>query len=98
MRLKGAADDEFVSADRGDDCRRLEQRRGPGACCHRRRARVDALPRILFRTIGRGTGKLTRTVLPGKRVCDNLTGSPQGQDRTKLGNQSFRVTGITAYL
>jgi hypothetical protein len=64
MRLEGAADDEFVSADRGDDCRRLEQRRGPGACRHRRRARVDALPRILFRTIGRGTGKLTRTVLP----------------------------------
>ena len=25
-------------------------------------------------------------------------GARRGQDRTKLGNQSFRVTGITAYL
>jgi hypothetical protein len=31
-------------------------------------------------------GKLTRTVLPGKRVCDNLTGARRAQDRTKLGN------------
>jgi hypothetical protein len=60
MRLKGADDDEFAIRQH---CRRLERRRGPGACRHRRRARVDARPRILFRTIGRGTGKLTRTVL-----------------------------------
>ena len=53
----------------------------------------------LFRTIGRGTGKLTRTVLPqanafamiGRRAAAAEIG-------TKLGNHSFRATGITAYL
>jgi len=53
----------------------------------------------LFRTIGRGTGKLTRTVLPEanayamirRRAADAGIG-------TKLGNHSFRATGITAYL
>jgi integrase/recombinase XerC len=53
----------------------------------------------LFRTIGRGTGKLTRTVLPqanayamiGRRAAAAGIG-------TKLGNHSFRATGITAYL
>jgi site-specific recombinase XerD len=53
----------------------------------------------LFRTIGRGTGVLTRTPLPqanayamiGRRaVAAGIT--------TKLGNHSFRATGITAYL
>jgi site-specific recombinase XerD len=53
----------------------------------------------LFRTIGRGTGKLTRTVLPqanayamiGRRAA--ATGIA-----TKLGNHSFRASGIAAYL
>jgi Phage integrase family len=53
----------------------------------------------LFRTIGRGTGLLTRTPLPqanayamiGRRAA--ATGIA-----TKLGNHSFRATGITAYL
>jgi integrase len=53
----------------------------------------------LFRTIGRGTSKLTRTVLPqanayamiGRRTAAAGIG-------TKLGNHSFRATGITAYL
>src|SRR5262249_26777246 len=53
----------------------------------------------LFRTIGWGTGKLTRTVLPqanayamiGRRAAAAGIG-------TKLGNHSFRATGITAYL
>jgi integrase len=53
----------------------------------------------LFRTIGRGTGKLTRTVLPqanayamiGRRAAVAGIG-------TRLGNHSFRATGITAYL
>ncbi len=53
----------------------------------------------LFRTIGRGTGKLTRTPLPqanaymmiGRRAVAAGIG-------TKLGNHSFRATGITAYL
>jgi hypothetical protein len=53
----------------------------------------------LFRTIGRGTGKLTRTVLPQAnayamiRLCATAAGIG-----TKLGNHSFRATGITAYL
>jgi hypothetical protein len=53
----------------------------------------------LFRTIGRGTGKLTRTVLPqanayamiGRRAA--ATGIA-----TRLGNHGFQATGITAYL
>ena len=53
----------------------------------------------LFRTIGRGTAKLTRTPLPqanaymmiGRRAAEAGIG-------TKLGNHSFRATGITAYL
>ena len=52
----------------------------------------------LFRTIGRGTRKLTRTVLPqanayamiGRRAAD-------AGIETKLGNHSFRATGITAF-
>jgi site-specific recombinase XerD len=53
----------------------------------------------LFRTIGRGTGRLTRAPLPqanayamvGRRAAAAGIG-------TKLGNHSFRATGITAYL
>ncbi len=53
----------------------------------------------LFRTIGRGTGLLTQTPLPqanayamiGRRAAAAGIG-------TKLGNHSFRATGITAYL
>lgn len=53
----------------------------------------------LFRTIGRGIGQLTRTPLPqanaymmiGRRALAAGIG-------TKLGNHSFRATGITAYL
>jgi site-specific recombinase XerD len=53
----------------------------------------------LFRTIGRGTGQLTRTALPqanayamvGRRAAAAGIG-------TRLGNHSFRATGITAYL
>ena len=53
----------------------------------------------LFRTIGRGTAVLTRTPLPqanayamvGRRAVAAGIG-------TKLGNHSFRATGITAYL
>ena len=52
-----------------------------------------------FRTIVRGTGKLTRTVLPQANAyamigrCAAAAGIA-----TKLGNHSFRATGITAYL
>ncbi len=53
----------------------------------------------LFRTIGRGTALLTRTPLPqanayamiGRRALAAGIG-------TKVGNHSFRATGITAYL
>ncbi len=53
----------------------------------------------LFRTIGRGTGRLTRTPLPqanaymmiGRRAAAAGIG-------TKVGNHSFRATGITTYL
>jgi integrase/recombinase XerC len=45
----------------------------------------------LFRTIGRGTGMLTRTVLIRRRAA-------AAGIETKLGNHSFRATGITAYL
>jgi len=53
----------------------------------------------LFRTIGRGTGLLTRTPLPQRNAHAMIrrraaaAGIP-----TKLGNHSFRATGITAYL
>jgi hypothetical protein len=36
----------------------------------------------LFRTIGRGTGKLTRTVLPAsKRLCDDRPARSRGRHR-----------------
>ena len=53
----------------------------------------------LFRTIGRGTGRLTRTPLPQANayamVQRRATAAGIG---TKIGNHSFRATGITAYL
>ncbi|MBS9478973.1 tyrosine-type recombinase/integrase [Ancylobacter radicis] len=53
----------------------------------------------LFRTIGRGTGELTQSPLPqanayamiGRRAAAAGIG-------TKVGNHTFRATGITAYL
>jgi site-specific recombinase XerD len=53
----------------------------------------------LFRTIGRGTGRLTRTVLPQANAYAMIRrrASAAGIE-TKLGNHSFRATGITAYL
>ena len=53
----------------------------------------------LFRTIGRGTGRLTRTPLPQANayamVQRRALAAAIG---TKIGNHSFRATGITAYL
>lgn len=53
----------------------------------------------LFRTIGRGTGRLTRTPLPQANayamVQRRTTAAGIG---TKIGNHSFRATGVTAYL
>ena len=51
----------------------------------------------LFRTIGRGTVKFTRTVLPQAYAMIERRAAAVGI-ATKLGNQSFRATGITVYL
>jgi len=53
----------------------------------------------LFRTIGRGTGLLTRTPLP-QRNAYAMVGrrTVAAGIATRLGNHSFRATGITAYL
>ena len=53
----------------------------------------------LFRTIGRGTRKLTRTVLPQANAYAMIGRRAAAAGiETKLGNHSFRATGITAYL
>jgi hypothetical protein len=54
----------------------------------------------LFRTIGRGgTRQLTRTMLPQANAYAMIRGRAVGAGiATKLGNYSFRATGITAYL
>jgi len=53
----------------------------------------------LFRTIGRGTKKLTRTVLPQANAYAMIRRRATAAGiETKLGNHSFRATGITAYL
>jgi site-specific recombinase XerD len=53
----------------------------------------------LFPTIGRGTGKLTRTVLPQANAYAMIgRRAARAGIATKLGNHSFRATGITAYL
>ncbi len=53
----------------------------------------------LFRTIGRGTGRLTRTPLPQANAYAMIGRRTAGAGiATKIGNHSFRATGITAYL
>src|ERR1700686_1621592 len=53
----------------------------------------------LFRTIGRGTGKLTRTPLPQANAYMMIKRRAAAAGiETKIGNHSFRATGITAYL
>ena len=52
----------------------------------------------LFRTIGRGTGKLTRTMLPQANAYAMIGRRAAAAGiATKLGNHSFRATGFTAY-
>jgi site-specific recombinase XerC len=53
----------------------------------------------LFRTIGRGTGQLTATVLPqaNAHAMVRRRAAAAGIE-TLIGNHSFRATGITAYL
>lgn len=53
----------------------------------------------LFRTIGRGTGRLTTTPLPQANAYAMIGRRATAAGiETKLGNHSFRATGITAYL
>jgi integrase len=53
----------------------------------------------LFRTIGRGTDRLTRTSLPQANAYQMIARRAAAAGiMTKVGNHSFRATGITAYL
>jgi integrase len=53
----------------------------------------------LFRTIGRGTGRLTRTPLPRANAYAMIQRRAAAAGiATRIGNHSFRATGITAYL
>jgi site-specific recombinase XerD len=53
----------------------------------------------LFRTIGRGTGALTLTPLPQANAYAMIRRRALAAGiATKIGNHSFRATGITAYL
>ncbi len=53
----------------------------------------------LFRTIGRGTGKLTTRPLPQSDAHAMIQRRTAAAGiETKVGNHSFRATGITAYL
>ena len=55
--------------------------------------------RPLFRTIGRGTGQLTRTVLQQANAYAMIRRRAAAAGiATKLGNRSFLATAITAYL
>jgi site-specific recombinase XerD len=53
----------------------------------------------LFRTLGRGTGRLTRAPLPQANSHAMVRRRAKAAEiATKIGNHSFRATGITAYL
>jgi site-specific recombinase XerD len=53
----------------------------------------------LFRTVGRGTGRLTRTPLPQANAHAMVRRRAGAAGiATKVGNHTFRATGITAYL
>lgn len=53
----------------------------------------------LFRTIGRGTTALTRTPLPSRSAFAMVQRRAAAAEiETKIGNHTFRATGITAYL
>lgn len=53
----------------------------------------------LFRTIGSGTGRLTATPLPQQNAHAMIQRRTTAAGiATKIGNHSFRATGITAYL
>lgn len=53
----------------------------------------------LFRSIGRGTGRLTRTPLVARNAFAMVQRRAKAaQIKTRIGNHTFRATGITAYL
>jgi integrase len=53
----------------------------------------------LFRTIARGRGALTTTSLPQANAYAMIRRRAAGAGiETKIGNHTFRATGITAYL
>jgi site-specific recombinase XerD len=53
----------------------------------------------VFRTIGRGTGRLTETSLPQANAYQMIRRRAAAAGiETKIGNHTFRATGITAYL
>jgi integrase len=53
----------------------------------------------MFRTIGRGTGRLTATPLTqGDAYAMIRRRAAAAEIETKIGNHTFRATGITAYL
>ena len=54
---------------------------------------------VLFRTIGRGTDELTTTPLPQRNAHAMIRRRAASAGiATKIGNHTFRATGITAYL
>jgi integrase/recombinase XerC len=54
---------------------------------------------VLFRTIGRGTDELTTTPLPQANAYAMIRRRAAAAGiATKIGNHTFRATGITAYL
>lgn len=54
---------------------------------------------VLFRTIGRGTGRLTETPLSQANAYAMIRRrAAAAAIETKIGNHTFRATGITAYL
>ena len=53
----------------------------------------------LFQTIGRGTGRLSGNALPQANAWQMVNRRAKAAGvKTKLGNHSWRATGITAYL
>jgi site-specific recombinase XerD len=59
----------------------------------------DAPKGPLFRTVRRGTGQLSDTPLPQANACAMVRRRAlAGGIATKIGNHTFRATGITAYL
>lgn len=60
---------------------------------------ADAKDEPLFRTIRRGTGQMTSTPLPQANAWAMINRRAKAAGiKTRIGNHTFRATGITAYL